>query len=135
MDATSLGTIAASVVAVLSPYLQKSGEKFSEAAGGAAWQKVVDLYQAVKARFAGKEAATEALSALTNSPADVGAQGALRQQLKEAMRDDEEFAEALVNILKEADEADVDAVFHTTIHGAVKNLVQINRHEGPLNIN
>lgn len=135
MDATSFGTIAASVVAVLAPYLQKGGEKFGESAGGAAWQKVVELYQAVKARFAGKEAAAEALSDLADSPADPDAQGALRRQLKKAMRDDEEFARALVTILKEADEADVDAVFHTNIHGPVKNLLQIKSHKGPLNIN
>jgi hypothetical protein len=134
MDAASFGAIAASVVAVLSPFLKKSGEKFSEAAGSAAWQKIVELYQAVKAKFAGKEAATEALSDLTNSPDDADAQGALRQQLKKAMLNDEEFAKALVNILSEADEADVDAVFHTTIHGSVKNLLQFKSNKGTLNI-
>jgi hypothetical protein len=43
------------------------------------------------------------------------------------MSDDEVFAKQLVDILKDADEAGVDAVFHTNIHGPVKNLIQINR--------
>jgi phage shock protein A len=135
MDAASFGTIAASAVALLSPYFQKSAEKFSESVGGAAWEKVVKLYQTVKDKFAGKEAATEALSDLTNSPEDADAQGAVRQQLKKAMADDEEFAKQLASILKEADAAGVDAVFKTNIHGSVKTLIQVINHTGNIEIN
>ncbi|OGW14372.1 MAG: hypothetical protein A3G93_14945 [Nitrospinae bacterium RIFCSPLOWO2_12_FULL_45_22] len=134
MDPTSLATIATSAVALLSPYLEKAGEEFAKSAGSAAWNKAEKLYQAIKAKFAVKFAAREALDNLAKIPEDPDTQAAVCAELKKVMAVDEKFAKQLAGILKEAAEAGVDRVFNTTIYGDVAKLIQIGDVYGDVTI-
>ena len=46
-----ISTIAATAIAVLSPYLTKAGEEIAKKSSDVAWKKAGELHQAIKARF------------------------------------------------------------------------------------
>jgi len=73
-------------------------------------------------------------SLLEKSPDDGDTQATVRFQLKDTMATDESFTLELANILKEASEAGVDTIFHTTILGDVQNLVQMGNVYGNVKI-
>ena len=142
MDANTIGTIASATVSLLTPYLKSFGEGLAKKAGEeigsksteTALSKAKHLYEIVKAKFSAKPDTAKVINALEKSPDDGDTQAAARFQLKDTMTTDEGFAHELANILKEASEAGVDTVFHTTILGDVENLIQIGNVYGDVNI-
>lgn len=133
MDASTIASIASAAVSLLVPYLKglgeelakKAGGKIGETAGETALSKVKQLHSSIKAKFAAKPAAAEALDDLTKSPDDSDLQATVRTQLKKILSSDEDFAKELADLLKEAVDACAETVFHTSIQGDVQNLVQI----------
>lgn len=133
MDATTIATLASAAVSLLAPYLKsvgevlakKAGEEVGKRAGGAAWDKAKQLYETVKAKFATKPSAAESLDKLAKSPENSDVQSSVKTQLENTMSSDESFARELANILKQAADAGVDTMFHTTIQGDIQKLVQI----------
>jgi len=117
MDATTIGTLAPSVVAVLAPYLAKAGEEFAKEIGKAAGSKIGALYQALKARFQDQSAAAEALADVEAAPDDEDAQSALRHQLKKQMAADSSFADTLRQLLDEIGRDEQATTFLTKVYG------------------
>lgn len=105
-----VATIAATVVAFLSPYFVESGKAAAKKAGEA-------LVGAIERRFKKKPAAQEALDDLKSEPEDEDVQAALRVQLKKAMKDDDTFASELAELLKEAREED-PAAYQAAVTGS-----------------
>jgi hypothetical protein len=87
-DPTTIATLAASAVAVLTPMLKKAAGKAFEKVGESA---AGTLFEGLKKRFT-HGSAKEALEDLVKHPADGDLQGMLRVQLKKAMEADPAFA-------------------------------------------
>lgn len=142
MDASTIATLASATVSLLAPYLKslgealvkKAGEEVGKETGSTAWNKARELFETIKAKFSTKPSAVEALDDLAKSPDDGDSQAAVRHQLKKVMSSDEDFAKELAHILKEAADAGADTVFHTTIYGEVKKLVQMGNVYGDVTI-
>jgi hypothetical protein len=138
MDPNAVSTIAASAVSLLVPYLAKVADKASEEFGKAvatnAWERTKQLYQTIRVRFGGKEAAKEAFDDLERAPNDPDLQAAVRVQLRKFIQDDEDFAKQIADLLKSAADADVDTVFNTQINGDVNKLVQMGTVYGDVTI-
>ncbi len=117
MDPTALGTLAASIVAVLSPYLTKAGEEFAKEAGKAAGSKIGALYQAIKARLQHHPTANEALAELEKAPDDEDTRAALRVQLKKVMAADPAFADGLQKLVDDIGHDQPSATFLTQVYG------------------
>ncbi len=98
-------SIAATVVATLSPYLGKAAGKFADAAGGAAWNKTTELYQLLKERVAGTPGAHDALAELEKMPGDAAKQAALSEQLKKLIADDPDFLKQVASLTEAAHNA------------------------------
>jgi hypothetical protein len=105
-----VAAIATTVVAFLSPYLVEGGKAAAKKVG----EKLV---AAIERRFKGKPAAEEALTDVKNNPQDEDFQAALRVQLKKAMKDDNEFAAELSELLEEA-EVTAPATYHAAVYGS-----------------
>jgi hypothetical protein len=134
MDPATLATIAGSAVALLSPYLKKTAQEIEQTVGSIAVKKVEELLSAIKAKFQKNASAQGSLNDLAKSPDDTENQAAVREYLKKMLSSDEDFANQLTNILKEAANAGADKVFNTTIYGDVQKLTQIGHVNGDVNI-
>jgi hypothetical protein len=122
-----IASLAASAVAVLSPYLAKAGEEFAKEAGKAAANKFGALYQFLKTRFKKKPAAKEALADLEANPENEDAKAALRRQLTKQMNADKAFIDALRKMLDEIDQDDESHTFLTQVYGGEVGQI-INAH-------
>ncbi len=100
-------TLAATVTAFLAPYLAKAGGALLEGAAtglpDAVGRLATRLWDSISKRFEGNPAASGAANDLAKNPADGDKQEAFRVQLKMALKDDKEFAEAVLALVKEAD--------------------------------
>jgi hypothetical protein len=130
MDTEALVTIAASAVALLSPYLKKAGEEMAKVTGDIVMQKASDLWETVKNKFHKDPITQKLIVDLTRTPDDSDTKSAFRYQLKNAMESDEDFAKRLAAILKEAAEEGADTVFHTSISGSIHQLIQMGNVYG-----
>jgi hypothetical protein len=120
--------LAASVVAVLAPYLAKAGEEFAKEAGKAAADKIGALYQAIKARFQRHPAATESLSDLEKAPDDEDARAVLRVQLKKQLAADPAFATELQQLVQAIGQDQPATTFLTQVYGGeVGQILNINQ--------
>ena len=136
MDATTISTLASSVVAVLAPYLAKAGEEFAKEVGKAASSKIGALYQMLKTRFKGQPAAAEALADIEAMPDNEDTRTALRLQLKKQMTTDPAFADMLRQLLDEIGHDQQATTFLTQIYGGkVGEIINIDKLEGGLTIN
>ena len=120
-------SLAASAVAVLSPYLAKAGEEFAKEAGKAAANKFGALYQFLKTRFKKIPVAKEALADLEANPENEDAKAALRRQLTKQMNADKAFIDALRKMLDEIDQDDRSHTFLTQVYGGEVGQI-INAH-------
>ena len=142
MDPGAIATIASSAVSLLAPYLRKAAEELpkktseglSKVPTTAAWNKVKELYNAIKTRFAGKEAAIEALDDLEKTPDDPDTQADVRAQLRKLMQADDAFAKQLAILLKDAADVGVDTIFKTNIYGNVQKLTVMRDVHGDVTI-
>lgn len=134
MDQIIITMLATSVVNLLTPFLQKAGEKVVDEVVDKAYTKTKDLYDFIKMKMNTSNVAKEILLDLENSPEEQGNQAAVRARLEEIMNNDEDFAGRLLTFFKEADNVGVNVVFNTKINGDVKNHTQIGKVNGSLNI-
>lgn len=134
MDPSVVNAITKASISLLSPYLLKLGESFSTSAGSAAWAKAGQVYEAIKAKFNSEPSAQTALEDLSRTPKDLGSQNKLHKELEKQLYKDEVFANELVKLLEEADQADVDSVFNTNIHGEVQKFVQVKVNYGSISL-
>ena len=120
-----IGTLAASIVAVLAPYLAKAGEEFAKEAGKIASTKITAIYQIIKDRFHNQPVTSAALAELEAAPDDVDAQAALRLQLKKQMEADPTFADSLHQLLRDMGQDKQAAGFLTQVYGNVGKIINI----------
>ena len=99
MDITILS---ATAVALLSPYLAEAGKAAAKKAGEAIADTVPKIYQVIKAKFAQKPTAAEALTELEKNPTDEDLQAAIRVQLKKLLAEDSSFANQLQQLIETA---------------------------------
>ncbi len=92
MDITTLTLFTQNTLPLLQPYLPILAAEAAKAVGKELPAAAGKLWQGIKAKFDMKAAAKEALTDLLAEPDNTDVQGAFRQQLKKALREDEAFA-------------------------------------------
>ena len=117
--------LAASAVAVLTPFLQKAGEKTLEKLGEGAAGKLFDL---LKSKLSGSHAG-EVLADLEQAPADPDAQAALRMALRKAIEQQPELAELLQELI-----AQTTAGQSTAVVGDNNRVAQVHGNNNVTNI-
>jgi hypothetical protein len=99
-------TLAATVTAFLTPILAKAGGAILDSAAAGIPDAVggiaTRLWTTIRKRFEGNPAATGAAADLAKDASDKDKQDAFQLQLKMALKEDREFAEALLALVKEA---------------------------------
>ena len=98
METIALG-LAAKVVEILSPYVKKGFDKFSEDVGKAGAEKVKGLLDTIKARFSGDKVASKNLAEYEKKPEIY--QPVIQETLKEKMLKDKDMAAELEGLVKE----------------------------------
>lgn len=129
-------TIAASAIALLTPYLAKAGEEVSKKAVGAAWEKMSEIHTAIKERMAQEKDKypKETLKRYEKEPAR--RKQAMQETLAELLEKDPNFAKKLVKLLKDADKAGAGTVFNTSVYGGeVGEIINADTINGGLVIN
>ncbi len=129
-------TIAASAVAILTPYLAKAGEEVSKKAVGAAWEKVSEIYQAVKGRLSQEkdDYPKEVLKRFEKEPEK--RKQAMQETLADVLEKDPDFSGKLLKMLKDADKAGAGTTFNTNIFGGeVGEIINIGSVQQGLTIN
>jgi hypothetical protein len=92
-------TLAGTAVALVAPYLAEGGKELAKKVGGEAGQRIVKLYDRVKAKLTASGA--EALADLEKQPQDADNQAVLRVQLKKALEADPAFRAELATLVEE----------------------------------
>jgi hypothetical protein len=101
-------TLAGSAVALVAPYLVEGGKELAKKVGAEVGDRIVTLYDRVKAKLTGGGA--EALADLEKQPKDADNQAALRVQLKKALEADPTFREELEKLVGEIREKGGDRI-------------------------
>jgi len=119
-------TLAASALAVLSPYLAKAAGKLAEGLGEAAIEQGGKLFDKLKARFAGSPAEARQLQDLQAAPQDPLNQMALQKLLRDTLAQDPGFASELAALL--AQNAGAAARTQFDVHaGQIDQVLQIGQ--------
>ena len=95
-----LTEIAAAAVIYLAPYLAEAGKEAAKKVGGAAGDRVVKLYDTLKAKLT-HPSAQQALADLEKTPEDADAQATFRSQLKKALAEDPQLLAELGSLMTE----------------------------------
>jgi hypothetical protein len=95
-------TLATAVLAVLTPYFVKAGEKLAENVIGSLPEQAGKLWTALVKKFKGKPAAEEAMADLAKKPDDEDNQAAVRKQIKKAIEEEPDLLPALAELLENA---------------------------------
>lgn len=103
-------TLAAAAVALLAPYLVKTGEAFASKAGEALAEKAAALYQTIKSRFTEDTYANETLLRLQEAPDSKARQTGLENVLAEKIEEDPAFGEIVRHLIQQAKAADTQNV-------------------------
>src|SRR5438067_13611409 len=93
-------TIATTAVACLTPYLVEGGKEAAKKGGGAVGEKVMKLYDTLKAKLV-QAPAQEALADLTKAPEDADLQATMRVQLKKALEANAPLRDELAALLQD----------------------------------
>jgi hypothetical protein len=101
MDSTQLATIAVAILAPLSPYLAKAGEKVAEEVGKAIFEQGQALWSAIRLKFARDhdDEAQRTMSRFAERPA--AASEALVAQVASKAESDPDFRETLDELVDE----------------------------------
>jgi hypothetical protein len=99
-------TLAATALAVVTPYIVKAGEEFAKKAGAALSEKVGAVYEAIKRKFTGDPLAEQTLARVAEKPDSEGAKSMFKELLNEKLSADPDFASTLSRLLEEAKAAD-----------------------------
>lgn len=110
MDPQTIGVIASTAIGFLSSFLAKASESAVKQVGE-------DILQTLKAHFAKKPAAQEALADLQKAPDDADFQVALRVQLRKLLEEDKAFAAQLQQLLQEAGKTETGAIIIKQVAG------------------
>ena len=105
--------LAGAAVMLVGPYVAKGAEELAKKVGGEVGGRVVKLWDALRAKLAGKEA----LSDFEKQPQDADVQATLRGQLKKVLEIDEAFRRdvaALVKAIPEKDRATIQQIATVT---------------------
>ncbi len=92
-------TLAANVMTVLMPYAAMGAQEFAKSAGKEAYEKAKSLLGTLKARWAGDEEATDAVSRFEEKPERY--RPVLEGILEEKITQDKELAAGLATLLEE----------------------------------
>lgn len=92
--------LASAAVGLLAPFVAKGAEELAESFGGEIADRLVQLYDSVKARLTGA-AAKEALADLEAKPEDDRRKAALELQLEKALDADLAFREEVARLIGE----------------------------------
>lgn len=95
-------TLAATITTFLAPYLAKAGGAILDRAAAGLPDLAGRLWNTIEQRFQGNPAATGAADDLAKNASDPDKKEAFELQLKMALKEDREFAEALLALVKEA---------------------------------
>jgi hypothetical protein len=106
-------TLATTVVAFLSPYLVKAGEKAAEEVGKKLPDLAGKMWNAITARFKGKPAAEEAEQDFVAKPDDQLNQSAFANQLRKILEAQPAFGPELARLLDGAQREGGDTVIAT----------------------
>jgi hypothetical protein len=121
-------TLAASVVALLAPYLTRVGEQLTDKAVDATVNTAEMLYQKVKEKFSKDEYARQTLERLEQEPESTSRQAATTAVLEEQVKSDPVFAEALQKtIAEEAKEAGPSIRQSVNVSGSNNRTRDINQ--------
>lgn len=93
------GSLAASVVGVLAPYVVLGAQEFARNVGREAYEKAKTMFTTLKARWKDDEEATEALSRFEEKPERYAP--VLEDVLREKLAEDKELAAVLSTLLNE----------------------------------
>lgn len=128
--------IAIAAIALLSPYLVKAGEAFAGETGKKLLGKAGELYDKIKQKFKGDGYAEQTLARLEEKPQSEERQVALRGMLVEKMADDNDFAEAVRQLVEASQElSGGDTIIqHLVVSGKADNVSQLGKIEGDDNI-
>lgn len=96
-------TIAAGVVAILTPYVKKGAEKVIEEAGKVAKKKIGELLDTLRKRFSGDKEAKDQLEYFEKDPETY--KPVMEKILQRRMSEDKDLADELEKLLKEIREA------------------------------
>ncbi len=119
MDANAISALITAATTALQPYWPVLATKAAESAGEHVPEAVVNLWAAVKERFARKPTAQEVLDDLPKNPDDPALKGAFEFQLRKLLQEDLAFADDLRQQLH-----GVDAAFKAGQTGSGNILVQ-----------
>ena len=103
--------LAGSAVALVAPYLAEGGKELAKTIGSEASERIVKLYEKVKAKLTGGGA--QALADLKKQPKDADNQAALRVQLKKALEADPAFRAELATLVEEIKAKGGDQIIQT----------------------
>jgi len=92
-------SLAANVVAVLAPYVAVGAQEFARNVGKEAYEKAKTMFAALRAKWAGDEEATDALTRFEEKPERYAP--VLEDVLKERLAEDKELAAVLSTLLNE----------------------------------
>jgi hypothetical protein len=95
-----LTEIATAAVIYLTPYLAEAGKEAAKKDGGTAADRVVKLYDALKAKLT-HPFAQQALADLEKTPEDADTQATFRSQLKKALAEDPQLLAELGSLMTE----------------------------------
>jgi len=129
-------TISSAAIALLSPYLAKTGEAIAKKVGEAAWEKAKEIHQAIRERFRKEQDdyPSQTLEHFERDPEK--RKGAMKEALTEVLDKDPDFSHALATLLREADEAGAGTTFNVSIFGGeVGEIINVDKLEGGLTIN
>lgn len=99
-------TIAASAIAILTPYLTEAGKGFASKAGEKLAQKAGEIYHLIKQKFESDKDAEQTLAQAEVRPESKPRQSALQEILLEKLQTDLDFATTLKTLVEEAQAAD-----------------------------
>ncbi len=93
------GTLAASVVAVLAPYVAMGAQEFARNAGKEAYEKAKTMLATLKAKWTWDKEATDALARFEQKPERYAP--VLEDVLREKLAEDKELAALMATVLNE----------------------------------
>jgi len=126
-------TLATMVVGVLAPYVAKASEELAKQAGGAAWDQLNTIYDAIKHKLVGDSYAEQTLQRLESEPGSKSRQAALEGVLEEKIKADPAFAVTLQTLLEQAKDSGAEAITQrvsVSDHARTGDISQIGTVEG-----
>ena len=122
--------LAASAVAMLTPYVARGGEALAEKLGEEVGSRLAQLWDAVKAKL-GAAGAAKDVANFEGAPEDEDNQAGLRKELKKVLADDPAFQETLSALVAEIATKGGDRIKQVlNVTGDQNTVVQIGKGSG-----